>query len=991
MRSHFSTKLPSRKVPATSSLRGRCAVAAIALLTCAVGHAAALPSQQLTVAFTNAFPNGSVNSLTMPNSGPAIAATNPLLTGGTAQNIYTALTWVTNPVTSTLDLIYADAEQHKIWRLPGPSYQTPTVIFSWSGKGSGPPYPVGLAADSAGNVYAISPSSAWDAPGVWVLPITAAGTYGAPLLIDKTFQDPTTHKPVSTLALTEVQVAGTGTAATPPAAGAWSALDLLVLVADPLNTRVMRYSQSQIQSVLTPPSHTPLQGPTSTVVTPAQFSTQAILKIPPLAVGMDIEQDPNTGDMSLLFSTAGGRILDFDSVQNAFITPYAINLGLGLTRLKVGTYQNTPYVFVGHLGGQILEFKAPTQGSSNTTPFARVSNGVGNPTDLAVTTSGSTLASSCVNTPPGSPGCAILPQLSLDITGAGTSNIPPNAYIVADSCTIATAGDPGQNLDIGDSCSNMPHVQLPSVNGTVMQVATPGAGLYAAKITASTVNQHINNTLTSFSVDPVSALGGATQLCGMNGGPIVAWTPVPPVTSNGQTLYTEPLIPEVVNLSSDTGGLLNPAPLIDITVACNSPDPPPAGKGSHPSILIEGAALVGLNSTYIGGEFNNLQTAFNWITQPQLLASLLPLPVPPPPGSLIADTAPPTIVPAIQGYITNSLNYFNQGVAVAAAGGSGAALPYYSCALSTLWTGAQYVNTLANTPATFTGSITGNVLTVTAFASGAPIAVGQNVAGTGITPGTTIISLGTGTGGMGTYNLSATPNVGSEAMTTSVFNAGPLPYDDNPSGTLLMRFDHLYYDINILEGPITPITTDALTGTKPACAAANVLFDDTAGGITSTGDQLGQVDKLDNTTYGYLITPTASGNLGSISAPVANFSGYLTGASATATFYVYTNSAAGTPGQLLDTLTATVGPGDFVEGGGPFPIVVFPSTNYPSLSSAQSYWVVLSSTAATVLWNTSLVPCPGTHLYATDNGVGEFGGEDNYYGAMTLTATPPIQ
>jgi hypothetical protein len=71
------------------------------------------------------------------------------------------------------------------------------------------------------------------------------------------------------------------------------------------------------------------------------------------------------------------------------------------------------------------------------------------------------------------------------------------------------------------------------------------------------------------------------------------------------------------------------------------------------------------------------------------------------------------------------------------------------------------------TVCTFTASITTNVMTVTAVANGT-LKVGQVVAGAGITYGTTIVSLGTGAGGTGTYNLSVTPNVASEAMTTSV-------------------------------------------------------------------------------------------------------------------------------------------------------------------------------------------------------------------------------
>jgi hypothetical protein len=147
-----------------------------------------------------------------------------------------------------------------------------------------------------------------------------------------------------------------------------------------------------------------------------------------------------------------------------------------------------------------------------------------------------------------------------------------------------------------------------------------------------------------------------------------------------------------------------------------------------------------VNATYIDGEFANLQTAFTQIVTPLMQ----------PPSTQIVDTNPPTIVPAIQGYITQSLNYFNQGVATAAAGGSPS--PYYNCALNTLATGARYVNS----------------------------------------------------------TVAANPGA---------FIAGPPPTDDeNPSGTLLWRLDHLYYDVNIFAGN-APITTDALNPATnvPAC------------------------------------------------------------------------------------------------------------------------------------------------------------------------------
>ena len=62
--------------------------------------------------------------------------------------------------------------------------------------------------------------------------------------------------------------------------------------------------------------------------------------------------------------------------------------------------------------------------------------------------------------------------------------------------------------------------------------------------------------------------------------------------------------------------------------------------------------------------------------------------------------------------------------------------------------------------AVVTASIAGTVLTVSAVSSGT-LAVGQVISGTGIADGTTILSLGTGTGGTGTYNVSISQTVAS--------------------------------------------------------------------------------------------------------------------------------------------------------------------------------------------------------------------------------------
>lgn len=71
-------------------------------------------------------------------------------------------------------------------------------------------------------------------------------------------------------------------------------------------------------------------------------------------------------------------------------------------------------------------------------------------------------------------------------------------------------------------------------------------------------------------------------------------------------------------------------------------------------------------------------------------------------------------------------------------------------------------------PNVFTASISGTVMTVSAIIAGPNngIGVGQTISCTGCTAGTTISSLGTGTGGVGTYNLSASQTVSSRTIQT---------------------------------------------------------------------------------------------------------------------------------------------------------------------------------------------------------------------------------
>lgn len=76
----------------------------------------------------------------------------------------------------------------------------------------------------------------------------------------------------------------------------------------------------------------------------------------------------------------------------------------------------------------------------------------------------------------------------------------------------------------------------------------------------------------------------------------------------------------------------------------------------------------------------------------------------------------------------------------------------------------KYADHGAYTSAAVTGSISGSVLTITAVASGV-VCVGGRVNLPGVLDGMSIMSLGTGTGGTGTYNVSRSQTLGSVSGT----------------------------------------------------------------------------------------------------------------------------------------------------------------------------------------------------------------------------------
>ena len=90
--------------------------------------------------------------------------------------------------------------------------------------------------------------------------------------------------------------------------------------------------------------------------------------------------------------------------------------------------------------------------------------------------------------------------------------------------------------------------------------------------------------------------------------------------------------------------------------------------------------------------------------------------------------------------------------------------------------------------ATGTGTIAGTVLTVATVTNGA-YSVGQTITGTSVTAGSVITSLGTGTGGVGTYNLNESSTVSTAEAITATQTNGVLIAT---GGILINSFDITY-------------------------------------------------------------------------------------------------------------------------------------------------------------------------------------------------------
>ena len=163
-------------------------------------------------------------------------------------------------------------------------------------------------------------------------------------------------------------------------------------------------------------------------------------------------------------------------------------------------------------------------------------------------------------------------------------------------------------------------------------------------------------------------------------------------------------------------------------------------------------------------------------------------------GSISTTTL--TVTSVLSGTIAVGQAIFGQGVAqntvITALGtGSGGVGTYTVSDSQTV--ASTTINSNA-APAIVTAAIAGTTMTVSAVTSGT-LKIGQTIEGTGVTDGTIITAFGTGSGGAGTYTVSASQTVSS--TTIYAINWSVLPANDGPfegGGTVDITDNYFVYN-----------------------------------------------------------------------------------------------------------------------------------------------------------------------------------------------------
>lgn len=218
----------------------------------------------------------------------------------------------------------------------------------------------------------------------------------------------------------------------------------------------------------------------------------------------------------------------------------------------------------------------------------------------------------------------------------------------------------------------------------------------------------------------------------------------------------------------------------------------------------------------------------------------------------------------------------------------------------------------ANVGATFTGSISGNVLTVTAVASGT-IFVGQGLGGPGVVPGTTISQLGTGQGNAGTYIVSAPQNVAAATLTTSPLTNTPSPPRARIGSGI---YSTQYAGIVALLGSWAAVRTLQVGSfnTRDAqfigfISGTTMTVTSITSGVINLNDFVEGGDSVSSITPGTTIVSQLSGSAGSTG--TYKLSNSLTVAGAT-----FTGTRSALNQITAASVTGVIGIGDVISGTG---------------------------------------------------------------------------
>jgi hypothetical protein len=155
--------------------------------------------------------------------------------------------------------------------------------------------------------------------------------------------------------------------------------------------------------------------------------------------------------------------------------------------------------------------------------------------------------------------------------------------------------------------------------------------------------------------------------------------------------------------------------------------------------------------------------------------------------------------------------------------------------------------------ASFTASIAGTTMTVTAVGSGT-VTVGQLITGTGVTAGTTITALGTGTGGAGTYTVSASQTTASTTITVVGQDFYNIP-------SWAKRITVMFNGVSTNGTSIKQVQLGSGSITTTGYTSSSTTVGTTAGTNTSTtGLAFGSTLAAD-TVYGIMTIANVSGNI----------------------------------------------------------------------------------------------------------------------------------